>query len=306
MKSLGACGVFVFALVITLAGRDPARGRDDDPLIGVTPLSTLVAEFKAAKTANERSRWAAAIGAGKEKAASAVPVLAASLKDRDPLVRENIARALGSMGPSAKAAVPDLIAALKDADDSVRNQVLYALQCIGPGAKAAVPSLSEILTNTAEKGRLRVAAAAALGGLGPEGKVAVPLLKKALTDKDTNVRVASALAVYKIDKGNTKAVVIVLREALKDTDVLTRAGAAVALKALGSDAADAVPELMAVLAKGDQSSYYAREALGRIPAAEAALVAALGDPDKKLRQAAASVLLEYFPEAAKKAGLGKK
>ncbi len=293
-------------LLLTATGSHRASGQDDDPMIGGAKLSALVAEFKVAKTADDRSRLAFAIAEGKDKAKSAVPVLAAALKDPDVNVRLSVTAALRLMGPSAKAAVPGLLAALKDTDDSVRIEVMHALGQIGPDAKAAVPLVSEILKDTAAKSKLRTAAGYSLGYFGAEAKGAVPLLTGVLKDKDANVRLASATALFWMDKANAKLVVPVLRDALKDPHEQTRAEAAIRLDEIGADAKDAVPDLMAVLAAGGMPGYYARQALGKIPAAEPALVAALADPDERLQKAAASVLIEYYPEAAKKAGLGKK
>jgi HEAT repeat protein len=262
--------VLLAGLFVLTAAISRAAGVDDDPVIGGVKLSELIEKFKAAKTAEERSKLASAIGRGKAKSKAAAPVLASALQDKDKTVRTCAARALGEIGPDAKAAVPDLTAALKETDAFVRSDIIGALGSIGPDAKTAVPELTE-----------------------------------ALKEKNTRVRVAAGAALYGIDKDNAKIAVPILQEVLKDKDPFAQANAAQALKAIGADAKDAVPDLMAVLAKGGMPAYYAREALGKIPAAEAALVAALNDPDKKLQEAAAGVLKEYFPEAAKKAGLKK-
>jgi HEAT repeat protein len=289
--------------LIFLAADSSRADEQDDPIISGTKLSKLVEAFKSAKTADKRSNLALAIADGKAKAVSAVPVLAAALKDKESVVRMNIAQALGTMGPSAKAAVPDLIAALKDTDRLVRQFVAVALGQIGPEAKAAVPALSDILKDASRESALRSCAARALGGIA--AKEAVPLLTDALRAKEGRVRVSSAEALFTIDKGNVKVAVPVLREALKDKDAFAQTGAVMALGSIGAEAKDAVPDLLALLVKGGMAGYYAREALGKIPAAESALVAALKDPDKKLVEAAAGVLKEYYPAAAKKAGLVK-
>lgn len=297
------CRYLVLALAAWAIGIGSVRA--EDPLIGGTPLSKLVAAFKAAKNSEERSSLAFAIADGKEKAASAVPVLAASLKDKDRSVRSNVAGALQSMGPAAKEAVPDLIAALKDTEPLVRAAAMYALASIGSAAKTAIPTISEVLKNPRESDALRAAAANALGDFGKDAKAAAPLLAESLKDKAVKIRVASALSLYQIDQGNAKIVLPVLRGALKSEDERAQTTAVLALKELGSDANDAVPDLIVLLAKGGMPGYYAREALGKIPAAEAGLIASLKSPDKNARDAAANVLIEYYPEAAKKAGLDK-
>src|SRR5262245_57967294 len=116
MRPRHAC--VLLALIALFVGNNTAPGQDDDPVIEGSKLSELVKAFRDAKTADERSSLALVIARGRDKAASAVPLLAAALKDNDRIVRVNIATALGTMGPAAKAAVPDLIAALKDTDAS--------------------------------------------------------------------------------------------------------------------------------------------------------------------------------------------
>jgi HEAT repeat protein len=281
------------------------EGGADDPFIEGHKLSELVKRFKAARTADERSGLAIAIGRGKDKAKSAVPVLAAALKDRESIVRLNVANALGSMGPAASAAIPGLVATLKDRDDSVREAAARSLGLIGPGAKGAAPALAGILKDASQPAQFRAAAARALGGIGPEAKAAVPLLRGTLKDGNARLRVAAAIGLYRIDKGNAKAALKVLRESLKGKDDFAKTEAVFAVGGMGPDAAEAIPDLIAVLARPSMAAYYARELLGKMPGAVPALVAALKGPDERLREAAASVLKEYYPEAAKKAGLKK-
>jgi len=298
---------------IAFAGNSHIVAQEADPIINGNKLSELAAAFKAAKTTQERSQIAVAIGNGKEKAKSAVPLLAEALKDKDPLMRMNIAMALRSMGGAAAPAVPNLIAGLKDSDTSgptiraegVRAQIAFALGAIGPEAKAAVPALSDIFKDAGQKTELRRAAAFALGSIGADAKDAMPLLTDALKDKDARIRMAAANGLYLFDKANAKIATPVFKALLKEKDEMLQTEVALVLKSMGEGANDAVPELMVVLAKGGMPAYYAREALGKIPAAEPALVAALSDSDAKLKEAAAGVLKEYYPEAAKKAGLTK-
>lgn len=77
--------------------------------------------------------------------AAAVPDLAQSLSDPNPLVRRRAADILARIGPEARDAVPALIRALDDRDEEVRKSAARALGEIGPAAKDAVPHLIEAL-----------------------------------------------------------------------------------------------------------------------------------------------------------------
>lgn len=294
------CGVMSAYLTLGIAG--PTRGQDADPVIGGMKLSQMVAAFRAAKTPDERSNWAFTIAGGKEQAASAVPVLAAALADENRIVRQNVAAALGTMGPAAKAAVPNLVAAMKDANVSVRAAAASSLGDIGPDAKSAVPTLLSTMKNAAEPPGVRAASADALGGIGADAGV-VTALKDAIADKSLGLRLACASSLYRFDKANAKLALPVLRAGLRDKDA--QMDAVLRMKAFGSDAKDAIPDLLTLVKEGGVGGYYAPEALSAIPEAEAALLTALKSPDAATQRAAATALPKAFPEAARKAGLVK-
>lgn len=99
------------ALLALLAGRAEGQ-RAKEPTFDGRPLSSWIADLKAAA----------------------------------PATRNAAAYAIGGMGPAAKAAVPALVEALKDdSDPAVRFPVCIALREIGPDAKEAVPALTEAL-----------------------------------------------------------------------------------------------------------------------------------------------------------------
>src|SRR5712671_673426 len=66
-----------------------------------------------------------------------------ALKDKNSQVRGEAAAALGDMGEKAAPAVPDLAAALKDTDVKVRIKVATALWGLGLTARNAAPNLIE-------------------------------------------------------------------------------------------------------------------------------------------------------------------
>lgn len=301
-RSLG----LLLGLLILIAAGKPATA-DDDPVFNGVKLSEVITMFKAAnsddeKSVNERSRLAQAIAMFDSP--KALAFLGTVLReDKSRLVKLNTTYALNSLGPKAKPVISDLVAALKDWEPSVRAAAATTLGVIGPDAKAAAPELLSFLKNAAQAAEVRVASAAALASIVAEAKDVVPALKDAIKDKDAHLRMSCASSLYKYDKANAKLAVPVLREALKDKN--TKMEAVLRLKTFGSDAKEAIPDLIALLKEGGVGGYYAPETLGAIPEAEAALLTALKSPDKELQQAAASALRKAFPESAKKAGLIK-
>lgn len=292
-------------LVLIAVGR-PATA-DDDPTNNGVKLSEVIAKFKAAKgddeqSVNQRSELAQAIATFDSP--KALELLGTVLReDKSWLVKVNTTYALNRLGAKAKPVVPDLIAALKDENEEVRAAVARTLGMIGPGAKAATPHLLAFLKDPAQPASVRAASAESLAHLGAEAKDVVPALKERIKEKDARLRMACASALYRFDKANAKLTLSVLREGMKDRD--TQMEAVLRLKELGSDAKEAIPDLITLIKRKGIGGFYAPEALGAIPEAEAALLTALKDPDKETQQAAATALKKAFPEAAKKAGLLK-
>src|SRR5262249_45128152 len=116
--------------------------------------------------------------------------------------------------------------------------------------------------------------AEAIGRLGALGKPLLEALRAALADKDTDVRIAAADALWLVSKQTDEAQPV-LCEALKEADADGRR--------------------------------YAGEVLGRIGAAARAatpvLARALKDEDDAVRKAAAQALRKIDAEAAAKAGV---
>lgn len=103
---------------------------------------------------------------------------------------------LPAFGAQASEALPELIANLfYQSDHDVRRSAAVALGEIGPAAGAAVSSLMHVLRNDVSI-TVRVSAADALGKIGQ--RVAVPELALSLDDANTELAVASALAIARI------------------------------------------------------------------------------------------------------------
>jgi len=269
-----------------------------------------------------RSTAAEALGDIGPAAKEAVPALIAALKDSEWHVRDSAEEALEDIGPAAKKAVPALIAALKDSDKKVREFAAKSLGEIGPAAKKAVPALialhsdwsvREAALSALRKMGLKAVpaliaelkdsnssarkfAAEALGKIGPAAKEAVPALIAALKDSEWNVRDSAEEALEDIGPAAKKAVPALIA-ALKDSDWKVRKFAAKALGEIGPAAKKAVPALIAL-----HSDWIDREAalsalrkmgLEAVPA----LIAALKDSDRKVRESAAKALGDIGPAA---------
>jgi len=105
-----------------------------------------------------------------------------------------------------------------------------------PGSSVKLSQWIETLQDASQPARLREVAATTIGRMGSEAKAAVPALTAALQEKNGRLRVASALALVAIDRGNVKVALPVLREVLKDNDEQAQTAALLAFKTIGPDA----------------------------------------------------------------------
>jgi HEAT repeat protein len=228
----------------------------------------------ALRDADADVREAAAWALRKIGDAAAVPGLLAALRDADADVREAAAWALGEIGDAA--AVPGLLAALGDVEARVRRAAAEALEQIGD---AAVPGLLAALGDADE--RVREAAAAALGQIGAP---AVPGLLAALRDADWNARRAAAEALGQIKDATS---VPKLLEVLDGSEVISR----YALAKVRERVSELLYRMIERVAVEDRDHYDPEKTLVQIGAlAVPGLLAALGDADERVRQAAAWAL----------------
>jgi HEAT repeat protein len=228
----------------------------------------------ALRDADADVREAAAWALRKIGDAAAVPGLLAALGDADADVREAAAWALGEIGDAA--AVPGLLAALGDVEARVRRAAAEALEQIGD---AAVPGLLAALGDADE--RVREAAAAALGQIGAP---AVPGLLAALRDADWNARRAAAEALGQIKDATS---VPKLLEVLDGSEVISR----YALAKVRERVSELLYRMIERVAVEDRDHYDPEKTLVQIGAlAVPGLLAALGDADERVRQAAAWAL----------------
>jgi HEAT repeat protein len=116
-----------------------------------------------------------------------LPALVRRLRSQTPSDRLQAAKDLGRLGWLAREAMPALVNLLNDEDGKVREAAAHAIGQMGPDA---LPILREMLNH--QDKYVRRHAAWAMGKLGPLAKPALPSLCVALKDGDP--RTASGIA----------------------------------------------------------------------------------------------------------------
>jgi HEAT repeat protein len=197
-----------------------------------------------------------------------------------------------------------------------RRAGLLAVRLIGPRkSRKVVPALIGALRENSEE-KIRSGAALALGGIAdkarPDDDIRIDKIRDALaaalrTDKSEHVREASAKALGDM-KDKARGAAGVLAVALKDPRAGTRTAAANALRKLGKDALEALPDLQTALTNTKLerlTRVHCALALGRIGSPDAlpavpALKDILGDAKNhpEIRKACADALSELGKDAA--------
>lgn len=225
------------------------------------------------------------------------------LKDENPAVRSGAAYDLERLGPAAKAAVPALLEALRDREAS--HDAAHALLVIDPDNRQAVGLLVKDLGH--RRTAVRYNAASVLGIFKAKARTALPALVATLHDRERDVRLAAACSLHDIQPGHPAAVpvlaaVVLDRQAEKYLPILGRAarvffGPLVTGCAGSQDLATLQYCYFDLLIERLNISTQRQFAVWRLgsmgPAARAAapvLRAALGDPDRGIRESAAEAL----------------
>jgi HEAT repeat protein len=285
----------------------------DDPKVRSTLLKAL--EDKEEDT-TVRSNAARGLARLASKDATVLRALTrVLLEDDEDNVRCGVVVAFRDLREKPKAAMPALIKALRDKDGLIRMQVAWTLaesphtegtglailnafrgfkdgiawgisnpgtfhsgmaEALGQFAPEIVPALVKALSD--DDAMVRRGAVLALGYAKPRTATVVETVTamvKLLKDKDRMVRYDACDSLGQMHK-DAAAAAPALVESLKDEEVSVRCHAGWALGAIGPAAASAVPELIKALKdkrQGD-SRYAAASALGEIgPAAKAAVPA---------------------------------
>ncbi|HUY20487.1 MAG TPA: HEAT repeat domain-containing protein [Candidatus Binataceae bacterium] len=259
------------------------------------PALSHLLEDKRDRNAQLRISVVSALGEMAKEQPAVWPILIGTFSD--PRVQSFASMQVAGIGA---AVVPLLRQALKNKNPQVRLAAVAALQMRQGAAKAAAPELAEALKDS--NPNIRALAADDLSRIGPPAKIAVPALSAVLNDPVRYVRDSAAYALAKIDPTD-KASVPILIEALRSDQSVQHWGAVEALGGMGRNALDATPMLELQLATNQQPSFRAAIAkvLGPIAGASAApsLARALtGDQDPRVRVAALSAITALGPDGA--------
>ncbi len=246
-----------------------------------------------------RKLAASALGRITSRAEGAVPALAAMMKDPSGEVRRWAADILGSLGSAAKPAIPALIAALPRQEIPTRDSILTNLGKLASADESVVPSLLKALDDPSP--RIRQTAVEALGHIaGSHRDVIVPVLLKALEDPDDWVGYAACLILGNLRPQGPELSTLI--EKLSQGKPRLRREAAYALTQIGWDASQhpeltrqVLPVLAAALKDPDLTvrsiSAWAIRPFGVVAEPiEAALRAAMDDPDRGIRDSAFETL----------------
>ena len=180
----------------------------------------------------------------------AVPILAEALSHSDWRVRVVAAKALAELGPAGRGAMQPLVEALRESHH-VREPAEVALARIG---RPAVPSLLKLMkveptspTEPVDHARLDAADAAerALIGMGAEAQEGMPeLLRMLEMDKSGHWRHPPSMRAAKVLGSIGKPALPELRSRLRAPVRNVRFATHVALRYMGSDAVEALPDLI--------------------------------------------------------------
>lgn len=197
-----------------------------------------------------------------------------------------------SFGPCA---IPALLKALRHESDEIREGAALLLGLFPYNTLDILSDLRTALKDTS--GRVRGAAAYALGCL--EDSSSLPLLLDALRDPDPKTRRWSLMGLGQLRAIGT---VPALATATRDSNPEIQYAAVWALREMGCDATDAIPDLIRALTNEDPGiREMAARSLGitRASVAELQLVQALKDPVEEVRLAAKEALKSLRAETGK-------
>jgi HEAT repeat protein len=210
-----------------------------------------------------------AMGADAAKKPADIPALLQQLQTGDEQAKIQALLQLeenGSLGDEPEHTLSALVERLQDASPKVRAQAVYSLGVFGEHSLPVVQSVFPLLQDKSVA--VRIAALRALEAINPPPEQELPHVINLLGQSDPELRVM-ALRVIADDE---KAAVGPLRKALKNEDSVY--WACIGLGEIGPDAADAVPDLLKVLAKDRRTDVQMQAvmALGSIGAASSPAV----------------------------------
>ena len=231
--------------------------------------------------------------------ANQIDALLATIADSDVVVRTSVLEALANVAEPSSELIGKLVGVLDDPERDVRSAAYNALATFGKLAAPAVPQLTERLNEDAS----RLPVMRTLAAIGPAADAASGPVKTFLGNESSEVRATSVETLGKIMVNRAELIEIVT-DRLADDDWAVRKKSAELLGAEGEAAIGAVPALIDLLQKEDDSDY-ARNALRGIdaapPEAIPQLVAILAGNSGRRARFYAMHLLKKVGPAAKQA-----
>jgi HEAT repeat protein len=249
------CTALAPDLIEQLASRDAGLRSTAAEALGI--LGALVPEairalIQALDDGVEAVRLAAAnaLGAMGPDAREAISHFISRFDDPDPEVRETMARALTGVGSAEPLRVLELLKrALASESPLVRDSAVLAIGAMAGHAHSMVPALAERLHDTDHTVCLHTVRA--LRDIGPEAKGAVPALLEVLRRGDGAESVLHALHTIAPDSPEAAEAI---RPFLTHESETIRMVAIGTLGAMRGAAADAIPDLAALLIDAENST----------------------------------------------------
>jgi HEAT repeat protein len=225
------------------------------------------------------------------RATSAIPELIEMLNDGPTDLRLHVAWALGRIGPSAEPAVPSLTPLLRHPDPKLRYAAAQALAQIGGSGHVALEE-----SRTKGDVRQRSASMQGMAARSLDAALRREIVAAGLDDPSPEVRLRAVELLMTVGGEDREALAPYLMRALNDSDPAVNRMAHTVLTVYQDNGAS--PRLLAAVLKGGDAAARADAAwhLGHLtsgrrystsvptdPVVVDALLAALNDPDPKVR-----------------------
>ena len=207
--------------------------------LGAPAVPKLIAELAALPPAELSEDHWAVLALGRIGGA-AVPALEKELAAASPAVRLAAVKVLGAQGSGARSVQARVLGLSADPEPLVRATVLSVLEPLGVPTGRMIEFISQLIKDPEPK--VRRAAAEAAGTMGKSANSLAKDLSRLLEDKDGSVCIAAIKALGAIGTGLDTANLL----AAHLSDAAMRPAVLEALEKLGPTAESAIPKLVAI------------------------------------------------------------